>query len=570
VFGGGLLAWLIQTDLGKVSVQDIRFQSASGATLSALLYTPDTASPATPAPGVLAIHGYINTRETQSPYAIELSRRGYVVLSLDQRGHGYSDPPAFAEGFGGPAGLQFLRGLDTVDTSQIVLIGHSMGGWSVLSAANIFRDQYTSIIVSGSSTGTFGVPAGDAEFPRNFGLVYGKYDEFSASMWQSTTGAGVVATDKLKAQFNTDQVVEIGRLYGSVAEGTARRLYQPSQTHPANHITQSGIAPVLDWVQITSNAPNALNPEQQLWPLKELGTLVSLIGGILFIFSFARLLLAQPWFEAVCEKPVPAIGMQGKNWWAAASIFVALPALTYFQFQDYASLLPTNSLLGQNLTTGIMIWALGNGMISVLLLNLWYFVMGGKKAGNNLATLGLALPSANKVKYVALSVLLSLLVVGGLYLVLAVNHAIFTADFRFWVVALKLMNSIHLREFLVYLIPFTLFFIVSGSVLNGQLRNHDDPSTAVALVKAAVLTGLGITLLLAIQYTPLLLGNTLAIAPQALLTIVAIQFFFLLPVTGAISSYFFRRTGAVYTGAFINGLFITWLIVAGQATHYAF
>lgn len=565
-----MLAWLIQTDLGRVSVQDIRFQSESGATLSALLYTPDTASRATPAPGVLAIHGYINTRETQSPYAIELSRRGYVVLSLDQRGHGYSDPPAFAEGFGGPAGLQFLRGLETVDKDQIVLVGHSMGGWSVLSAASTFPDQYSSVIVSGSSTGTFGVPAGDAEFPRNFGLVYGKYDEFSASMWQSFTGAGVVETDKLKAQFNTDQAVEIGRLYGSVADGTARRLYQPSQTHPANHITQSGIAPVLDWVQMTSNAPNSINPEQQRWPLKELGTLVSLIGGILFLFSFARFLLAQAWFEEVSVEPVPAIGIQGKTWWLSVSIFVAVPALTYFQFQGYASQIPTNSFFGQNLTTGIMIWALGNGLISVLLLILWFYLLGGKAAGNNLATLGLALPSVNKTKRLALTALFSLIVVGGLYLVLVVNHALFTADFRFWVVALKLMNSIHLREFLVYLIPFTLFFIISGSVLNGQLRNHDESSTVSALVKAAVLAGLGIALLLAVQYTPLFAGSTLAIAPQALLTIVAIQFLFLLPLTGVISSYFFRQTGAVYAGAFINGLFITWQIVAGQATHYAF
>ncbi|WP_201721683.1 hypothetical protein [Caulobacter sp. B11] len=29
---------------------------------------------------MLAVHGYINSRETQSPFAIEFARRGYVVL----------------------------------------------------------------------------------------------------------------------------------------------------------------------------------------------------------------------------------------------------------------------------------------------------------------------------------------------------------------------------------------------------------------------------------------------------------------------------------------------------------
>lgn len=570
IFGGGLLAWFIQTDAGAIAVQDIRFQSDSGATLSALLYVPENASPDTPAPGVLAVHGYINSRETQAPYAIELARRGYVVLNMDQRGHGYSDPPAFAEGFGGPAGLKFLRSLPQVDTDQIVLIGHSMGGWTVLSAAAAARDDYRAVIVSGSSTGTFGVPRGDAGFPRNFGLVEGKYDEFSATMWGSPTGAGVVNTDKLKTQFGTALPVEIGRLYGNLEAGTARRLYQPAQTHPANHITLSGIAPVLDWVQFTSDAPHPLDPHQQIWWLKELGTLLSLIGGILLLFALGRLLLETRLFSELKTSPESAAGLNSFGWWIGAAIFVAVPALTYFPFQGYASRITANAWLGQNLTTGFMVWALGNAAISVVLLLLWHFVLGGRAGGSSPATLGLRWPAGARLRALGLTVLLALLVVMGLYLALAIDHFLFTADFRFWVVALKLMNLIQLHEFLVYLLPFTLFFIVAGTVLHGQLRGVSGLSTSNGLVRNAILGGLGIALLLLYQYIPLFMGGTLGIAAQALLTIVAIQFVVLLPVTALISTYFFNLTGRVYLGAFINGLFITWLIVAGQATHYAY
>ena len=107
------------------------------------------------------------------------------------------------------------------------------------------------------------------------------------------------------------------------------------------------------------------------------------------------------------------------------------------------------------------------------------------------------------------------------------------------------MNSIQFHELMVYLIPFTLFFIIADCVLNGQLRCHDELSTISALAKGTVLTGLGIVLLLACQYILLFTGNTLAIAPQVLLTVVAIQFMVLLLVTRAISIYFFRLTGAV-------------------------
>lgn len=570
IFGGGLLAWLVQTGIGSVSVEDIRFESESGATLSGLLYVPDGVSTQNPAPGVLAVHGYINSRETQSAYAIELARRGYVVLSLDQRGHGYSDPPAFAEGFGGPAGLTYLRSLDIVNPDQVVLIGHSMGGWTVLSAAAVMPDAYQSVVVSGSSTGTFGVPAGDKDFPRNFALVEGRYDEFSGSMWGSPTGAGIVDTEKLQTQFGASEPIEAGRLYGSIETGTARRLYMPSQTHPANHITESGVAPVLDWVQATSNPPDALDPESQIWWLKELGTFLSLIGGILFLFAAGKALLGLPLFASLQSSPPAPVGLTGAGWWGAAAILVAVPALSYFPLQGYAANIGTNAWFGQNLTTGFMIWALGNAVISVLLLLLWHYLLGGRAGGSSLANLGLSWPKSQRLKSLGLTVLLAIAVVLGLYLLLGINHWLFTADFRIWVVAVKLMSAIQFHEFLVYLLPFTLFFVVVGAVLHGQLRGSTGMAARHTLWRNAILAGLGILLLLVYQYLPLFMGGTLAIAAQALLTIVALQFVVLLPVTALISTYFFRLTGHVYLGAFINGLFLTWLIVAGQATHYAY
>ena len=44
-------------------------------------------------------------------FAIEFARRGYVVLALDQTGHGYSGGAAFSNGFGGPDGLDVVRRL---------------------------------------------------------------------------------------------------------------------------------------------------------------------------------------------------------------------------------------------------------------------------------------------------------------------------------------------------------------------------------------------------------------------------------------------------------------------------
>ena len=84
---------------------------------------------------------------------------------------------------------------------------------------------------------------------------------------------------------------------------------------------------------------------------------------------------------------------------------------------------------------------------------------------------------------------------------------------------------------------------------------------------------IGFVVMLLYQYIPLFTTGTLVLQSIAtgepLLTIVAFQFVPLMAIGACISTYFYHKTGKIYTGAFINALFITWYIVAGQAIHFA-
>ena len=246
VLAGSLLAYFTETS-GGVRIQDVRFTGSDGTAMSALLYIPPNATKATPAPGILAVHGYINSRETQSGFAIEFARRGYVVLALDQTGHGYSGAPVFANGFGGPDGLKYLHGLDIVDPANIGLEGHSMGGWTVLQAAAKYPDGYKAIVLEGSSTGSGVAPEGSPQFPHNLGLVFSQYDEFSVMMWEVDRAATVTQSPKLWKVFGTDKPIVVGQLYGSTADGSARMLYTPAVTHPWDHMSKEAIGDSLDW-----------------------------------------------------------------------------------------------------------------------------------------------------------------------------------------------------------------------------------------------------------------------------------------------------------------------------------
>ena len=569
VVGGGWLGHSVQTDGGTVEVRTVRFAGPGGSIYAGKLYLPANATAETPAPGVVAIHGYINTNETQSPYAIEFARRGYVVLAVDQSGHGYSAPPAFADGFGGPPAHAYLRTLDVVDPDQIVLSGHSMGGWAVLIAAGVQPELYTSIVVSGSSTGTFGAPEGSPTWPRNLGLVFSQYDEFSALMWGTPTAAEIVGTDKLQSLFGTDQPVEPERLYGSIEEGTARILYQPAVTHPGDHITTAGVAPTIDWIQRTTTAPNPLPPENQRWMWKELGTLLGLLGGVAFLFAAGSLLLRSRFFGTLVRTPAAAAGQSGLGWWISALVLVVVPIVSYFWLNNNAAQwFPTGALWPQELTTGIMGWALGNGAIAMVLFVLWW-ALAGRSNGAGAANLGFAAPRTAWLPMVGRSLLLAILIVSGLGVLLAFSTWVFGTDFRVWVVALKPMSALQLRMFFSYVVPFTAFFVVIGLVLHGQLRPVDGGGRAAAMLRNAVVLGVGFVGLLLWQYLPLLSGRPLPLG-EPLLTIIAFQFVFLMPIIGLISTYYFRKTGTVWTGAFVSGIFVTWYIVASQATHFAF
>jgi hypothetical protein len=150
----------------------------------------------------------------------------------------------------------------------------------------------------------------------------------------------------------------------------------------------------------------------------------------------------------------------------------------------------------------------------------------------------------------------------------------FKIDFRFWIIALKLMSAKQFLIFLIYLIPFTAFFVVALHLLHRNFSTMDAPRGALYLTNILALT-LGFVVLLVLQYGTLwLAGKLFNPLPDPgfvpLSTIVAIQFVPLLAIVAVIATFTWRRTGSSLPGALISGLLVTWYVVAGTATQAAF
>jgi pimeloyl-ACP methyl ester carboxylesterase len=577
VLVGGLLASAVQTDFGKIKIKDVRFMGTGGIEMSGLLYIPPGvitkddkgATKVNPAPGILAIHGYINSRETQDGFAIEFARRGYVVLALDQTGHGYSDPPAFANGFGGPDGLKYLSSLDIVDPKNIGISGHSMGGWASVVAAMVYPNAYKSIVLEGSSTGTFGGQKGDAKFPRNLGLVYSKFDEFYALMWETPVAMDAGKGPKLMAQFGTTTPVEPNKLYGSIADGTARYWYQPNTNHPGDTFSTEAIGYTIDWFQQTLTGGSGLPPSNQVWIWKEIGTLIAMIGFVLFLFPMGAVLLRTKFFGTLAEPLPERKSAVGWGWWLGAALAVLIPIFTFYPLMT-STFLKLGPLTPQSITNVVMVWAVGTGLIFLALFLLWHFVFN-RQLGGSFARYGLAWPGG-KLDWgkIGKSFLLAAIVAFAGYLLLALSDFLFKTDFRIYVFAAKLMSPLQFRIYLGYLIPFFVYFLINSLVLNGQMRFGDqrgEASLGRTLVVNVVLMILSYIILQIYEYLPLYAGKPLPNDP--LTTIVMYQFIPILAIVGALSTYFFRKTGHIWVGTFINTLVVVWILVAGTATQFA-
>jgi pimeloyl-ACP methyl ester carboxylesterase len=561
ILAGGLLAHFTQT-AGGIRIQDVRFTGAKGNTMSALLYIPPNATPQIPAPGILAVHGYINSRETQDGFAIEFARRGYVVLALDQTGHGYSDPPAFANGFGGPDGLAYLRSLEFVDKNNIGLEGHSMGGWTVLAAATAAPNDYKSMVLEGSSTGKPFAAEGTPNWPRNVALVFAQYEEFSTLMWGVDKARDVTQSPKLWALFGTQGPVVSGKVYGDIAQGTARVLYTPAITHPAEHISHEAIGHSLDWFAKTLQGGTPRPVDDQIWFRKEIGTLIALLGFVALLIGAFDALLEAPMYSRlrlpeIADGTMPEhTAASGRRWTTAFILSAFIPALTYYPaFALGGTFVTPSALLPQGITNQILVWAVINGLIT-------------------LALMRFAPKRASRSGIVGQSVVIAIASVAIGYAALWLADLAFKIDFRFWIVAVKLMSAKQFLIFLIYLVPFTAFFVIALHVLHRNFSTMAAGRAALYLTNILALT-LGFIVLVGGQYAILwLTGKLFNPLPDPgfvpLSTIVAIQFVPLLAICAVIATFTWRRTASSLPGALICGLFVTWYVVAGTATQAAF
>ena len=342
---GSILAGVFNSGNGAVKVSRISFDGGHGK-LSGLLYMPKDASADNPKPAIIVTHGYLNSAEMQDANAIELSRRGFVVLALDQYDHGhskldhenYTDTsffgvwlPFWANSMNDAVQYMYDQPyvLKDADGNGILgVTGHSMGGFSGTVA--LARDEQQAAesgvkkvfagLTEGSDfmyTAFVGIDAAAADAlggGRTMGKVAAQYDEFFFND-PTVEGGTVRRKDFVSVPDGMTflQLTEPGEAnkWYDTSDGGKRIVYEPAQTHPWNHFSKTTTANAISFYQ-TAFADYAsylkdIAPENQIWQWKECCECVALVGFVMLIIAVATILLSLPFFSNAVETVMPQV-----------------------------------------------------------------------------------------------------------------------------------------------------------------------------------------------------------------------------------------------------------------------
>ncbi|MBR3475123.1 MAG: alpha/beta hydrolase [Oscillospiraceae bacterium] len=377
ILAGSAAASAANNSSGSVAVTRISFDTANG-TLSGLLYLPKGASAENPRPTVIVTHGYLNSAEMQDANAIELSRRGIVVLALDQYDHGHSDlknevytgtsfmeiwAPFWINSMHDAVAYMYEQPyvLKDADGNGIIgVTGHSMGGFGSTMALAMDEQEFMETgvrkiscgLTEGSDflyTGFFGVDVTAADAlggGRTLGKVAARYDEFFFNDPEAPEGSvrrkDYVSTPEGMAFLQRTEPAEANTWYHT-SDGGKRIIFEPNQTHPWNHFSAITTAHALYFYREAfkdyAGDLNFLDPNDQAWQMKEGFEGMALLGFVMLILAVASLLLQLPVLRKAKTgelERMPASGGGGAKFGSFALLLclILLPALYFSPLMD--------------------------------------------------------------------------------------------------------------------------------------------------------------------------------------------------------------------------------------------
>jgi len=452
MLSGITLAATVQSGFGTVFVTEVDFQAADGSWIHSTLQRPNYATDTNQLPGVVVIHGVMQSKEWLMAFGIELSRRGFVVLTIDANSHGNSEPGTGS----GAAALDYLASLDYVDSSEIGLIGHSMGGgiaWSAIEESSVNVDA---LVLVGSWTNRTEMPY----IPSTL-LAIGKFD----ALFPYTNNLTV-----LEGFFGVTGV-EAGVTYGSFGDDTARRVVLPRTNHLFETVDPVIVAESVDWMKegLKDGMEDSywIPSGNQIYHLWLAGGFIGLLGIVLTQFPLLVIMIDVSPFRRLRGEYSTDHTIGNRTFLELGTAYAVIGLGTFYPLLAIGLFLP----FPQSYGLSIALWFLGGGLLSFLILKLIRRKRPQMVSEDKVAPI-------DTPKHVAWAFLLALVITFWVYVWTLIVDLGLALDFRCFLPGFNDLTASRALMVPIYFVPFLVYFYVESGWLIGAMRTKANETWA--------------------------------------------------------------------------------------------
>jgi hypothetical protein len=548
-----LLASLVQNNWFQVEVSSSKLSTVENQYVAYDLFKPRNASADNKLPLVIIIPGFQRSRETQTHVAIELARRGYVVINIDPYSQGDSSSStgskgsaiASVEGYGAFDMVDYVYDNDDVmpyvDKTRIGITGHSAGGNAAYQASIYFGKRAVdnngiskvhSVYITGY---LISIDSNISYSKSNMGLDFALWDEgafrnkintlapegtSSSDMHWSVEAHDFVNSGLAQqglSPIGLGTPLDLGYLYGNPNLRNLRVVNNTPTIHAFQPYNTKANEALITFFETSFNYFNDnISPSSNIWIVKEVFTTLSLIASFVMIIPATSLLLRIPFFKKVKQEPIINTKRRSKHEvityiisfliCCAFSTLMYLPAskLTLTLFPDASNSVNT-WFFPQRMTNAVAVWAFLTGAFSLVIFTIFHFINHSiSKYGlkedielkKSFDDWGLKI----KLKNLAKSILIALIIAVGYFLLLNLVYLIFHVDYRLlFLVAVRKINVKVIIQLLMYAPIFFIFYFsnairVNASNMRGSLREW------VKMLLAGLINITPLIILLLIQY----------------------------------------------------------------------
>ena len=512
-----------------------------------------------------------------------------------------------------------------IDRDRFGAVGHSAGGGNVNSLAALFAgDSYeSSIIKSVYISGYIKVSAANKfkNLRCNAAISYAYYDEGAFRYQGSTSAFEVIAKRFINEVNGKDLGYEEAILdneYGSMSNGTYRVIHREATNHCFQMYDTLSISNTLNFFRRTLDMDTKLEDTSLTWMAKEICTGFSLVGGFLFIFALAGFLLdILPFFKHIREErekrkdyeSLKKVQYSGKDvslvkreeniknakprkktmfdkaiFWATIVLtaiiacldYIPLARLTMEWFPDAASNTYT-FYFPARMMNAVMLWAVVNGLIGLILLfgvkaieNLVYKLTNRNEYISWYRFEGLKVNWKDLLMSIGFAVVLFFLFYG----VIQLMYTIFHQDFRFMLISAAPLNSRMLVTFLIYFVPFFVFYISNSIRVNLSMATEGWSEWKVMLL-GAISNSIGLVFILVVNYFVYFKTGTVYYGYYASndtsemwlfinMVFALIPMMFVLPI---VNRYLYKKSGNVYFGAILTCMIFIMMSLSASVSY---